>query len=423
MSRLRIWIVLIAALLMATPTAAHLKDIHTEKLPQDPAVLKAYSDIGMLEDMVREWHDPWTFARPKNDVTFLVSASLEKLKIALKSAPDNEELLLFTGLVARYAYNLDIEGSQQAAMDSLARAEKLSPGDYRPQWFLGIFQCQTLESNKGMTRLLALESSRQWNSLSPGFWDDYLYCANITNMPAHALRAGDNLKTLGADHSDFRESLMDIARKRFVMPDPAQTYPASQIWSAENLNSAIQVTSSMFGIQFTLMNDWRVVAPDVKNQTGIFTFTTGPYKGKTGGLSPSILILVRTPKEGETIMEFAMSILREASPKPISVTACPVQDCVSFEGVKAGLYHADGDGHAIITVFQRSAPQHPGLLFEQPNAPPQPTSGQTQAFHPIERLHRVTGTLFYVVLLDSADSILANGKLDYVKFLKGVSVE
>jgi hypothetical protein len=418
-----IWIVIIVSLLTAVPAAAGLKDIHLEKLPQDQAILKICSDVSKVEDLVHEWHDQWKFDTPKSKVVDLLKASLTQLQKAASMAPENEELLLLTGLVAGYAYNVDIEGSHDIATDALTKAHKLAPGDYRPEWFLGALQCQTRETVQGMEYFLSVERAVQWDQVSPGFWDDYLYCASVTIMPAHALRAGKYASVLSGKSSGLRDSLLDIARKRFILPDPTKTYSAKEVWQAENNGSLTIFTSTMFGVRLSSQGTWKLNIRDVQKGIGTAQFGPGPYKGNKGSLYPTILLLIRAPKEGETLSEFAKSLVPNAPLAPSASLFCPVQECLAFEVTSPGLYKEDGAGNAFVTVFARNSPEFPGLLFEEPLALPSEESGKTTFLRPDQRMHRLAGTLYYFVLLDSADSILPNAKIDYENFLKSLRVE
>src|SRR5271166_5184201 len=85
------------------------------------------------------------------------------------SASDNAELFLLAGLVAHLAYNVDVEDGFQTAVDSLDRAHKLAPDDYRPQWFIGIHRCQANQIKDGMEQLLAIEDHIPWKQLPVEF--------------------------------------------------------------------------------------------------------------------------------------------------------------------------------------------------------------------------------------------------------------
>src|SRR5271157_822574 len=158
-------IALVIALLTATPAFASLEDIQKAKLPQTSAVQQAYNDVLAIEPMVVGWSNHWDYPTPKNEVESRLQADLSALQTAALAAPDNEDLLLLTGLAAHYAYNVDVESAYDVAVDADEKAAMLAPDDYRPGWFLGIHQCAATETAKGMNNLLAVEQKFPWQSL------------------------------------------------------------------------------------------------------------------------------------------------------------------------------------------------------------------------------------------------------------------
>jgi hypothetical protein len=336
----------------------------------------------------------------------------------------NEELLLLTGLVAHYAYNVDVDGTYEIAATSFEKAQQLSPNDYRSMWFLGTHQCQTMHTARGMENLLSVESRFAWRDLPTNFWDDYIACATVTNMPAHVLRAADHLKELNAPPSKMREFLVGLVPKRFITPDPSLDYEAKQVWWSDGEKGHPGFTNSMYGFSVRSNGDWKLSFWGVRNGQSGVQVEAGPHRGKAGEVFPNILVLVRTAKQNETLDDFAKEFLKEFVLKPATVGECPTKECNSYEGSKQGGYGKEGDAHAILTVFRSDAPQYPGLLFEKPSSPPESKdSSQVKYYHPNEVMHRLPGTVYYLVMLDSASSVLEKAKQDYVQFLKDMRVE
>lgn len=420
------WILLVGLLssLTPSPALAALKDIQTDKLPQDAAVLKAYNDVAALEEFVHLWSYDWRFDVPKSEVAARLQASLGIFQKALGSATDNQELLLLIGLAAHYAHNVDVEGAFDLAVTSLQRAHSLAPGDYRSEWFLGAHRCESGIVNQGMQELLSVEQTRRWQDLPSGFWDDYLHCSLFAGMPAHGLRAGGHAEKLQPSGSSDRQVFMDLARKRFKTSDPSATYGSGEVWSAKNHDSGIVFTNSMSGISFSAGIEWKVRLHDVKEGLAAALFQIGPYSGRGGSVIPNLLVLARPPKPRESLGDFAQSLFPGKTAKPGRVLACPVEECLSFEIVEPGGYKAEGDARYLVTVFKHDAPDFPGLLFERPSGPSAASDAEkTQFFRPVERLSRLDGTLYYFVALDTADSVAANALLDYTAFLKSIEVE
>ena len=214
---------------------ADIAAIHANALPQETAVLSALDDAKQLEPYSRSWTMNWDYPVAKDEVAARLSKDLGFLTLASKRHPENAELLLLTGLVADYAYNVDVDGSYDAAMNALGQAEKLAPADFRAGWFRATLECQTTQPKAGGDEFLSIEAGHAWDQLPVAFWDDYIECAYITNMPAHLLRAADHLQKLGAPVSERRNAIVDLAHKRFAPFDPEKDYKPEEVWQAENM--------------------------------------------------------------------------------------------------------------------------------------------------------------------------------------------
>lgn len=416
----------IGLLLTAMPAFASLADIQTAKLPQTAAVQQAYSDVQSLEPMVEGWTSNWTYPTPKQNVVSRLNADLSALEAAAQSAPGNEELLLLTGIVAHYAYNVDVASAYQVAVDSFEKAETLAPDDYRPGWFLGIHQCEGADIEPGMNALLAVEQKFPQKSLPVDFWDDYIFCAGVSNMPAHALRAAAYLKSVNAPDSPTVDTVVSTAQARILPLDLSSTIPAANIWqSGGQAGANVVLTNFAFGFAITIPASWQMKLSDVAQGTLVAQFGTGPYQATTNQLYPTILIVSRQPKSGEALSDFANQFLHTNPFKPVTAANCPFKGCLVFEAVSPGTYGANGDGYAFAEVFEADAPEFPGFLLEAPEGPPKQTAGGSQPafYRPPSRFVRASGTLYYLVMLDTAGSILPQAQADFATFLKSLQVE
>jgi hypothetical protein len=424
-SQIRAVLAVTVAVLFSATGFASLRDIRTDHLPNDPSIMQSYSDVLAVEDMVSAWSNQWNYSTPKEQVVLVMTTALDRLVKAGAASPDNEELQLLTGLVAHYAYNVDVSRAYDIAVNSLDRAHQLAPEDFRPQWFLGNHLCQSTENNKGMEAFLAVEGLMPWGKLPYGFWDDYAFCATITAMPAHVLLAADHAEKLGAPMSKMREFLVTNAHNKIQPSSATENYSVKDSWSAANVGSSVVFTSWLCGIRFSTPGNWKPQLFDVKNASCIVPIETAPSQGKTGDVYPYVILVVHQSRPGETLDAFVERTVHNRSLSPAAVPACPLDHCSAFEAVSPGLYKKEGDGHLLVTAFKRDQPEYPGLIFEEPSGPPtsdNKTSG-VRYYHPLERRQRFSGTLFYVVVLDSADSVFSKAKQDYDSFLKSVKVE
>jgi len=403
---------------------ADIGAIHASALPQETAVLAALDEAKQLEAYSQSWTSDWKFSVPKDEVAARLSKDLGFLTLALKNHPENEELALLTGLVARYAYNLDVDGAFDSAMRALAEAEKLLPTDFRAPWFRATLQCQTTESTPGAETFLSIEAGHAWDQLPIAFWDDYMECAALTNMPAHLLRAANYTEKMHAPASAMRAFLRGAAQKRFDAYDPNKTYQPKEVWEGESSSADVTFTSTMCGVRLRTHGAWEVDNISFNNGTCVANFCSGPYKSTARSLRPCMSLLARQPKEGESLLDFAKLFMKKGQFLSDDSLKCPASDCVAMKGVQRGMYKADGDGHGRFVVFERDQPMFPGLIFESPSDLPKSNGATGVAYcRPNQIQERMPGKLYYLVLLDTAASIEDPATKDFDFFLENMKVE
>ena len=412
---------------LALQAHADVAAIHEDRLPQETAVLAALDDARQLEPFCRFWSNNWQFPISKEDVATRLSKDLGFLTIALKSHHENAELLLLTGLVARYAYNLDIPGSYDKAISALGQTEKLTPSDVRAPWFRATLQCQTDESKAGADEFLALEGTHAWEQLPEAFWDDYMECAYIVNMPAHLLRAAAHLEKLHSSTSERRTFLADFTRKRFVSFDHQKEYEPKEVWQGANFGENPEFTSTTCGVRLRAHGNWEANQLGLGKGSCIAYFSTGPYKATTRDMHPSVLLLVRQPDGNETLAEFSkiyMKYEKNGTFEPFLPARCPAAACIAMRGIQKGIYGKDGDGHGRVVVFERDQPEFPGLIFETPREIPKSAGeGGMKFYTPNQIQQRMPGKLYYLVMLDTAASIEEPAMKDFDFFLENLTVE
>ena len=408
----------------AFPAFADIAAIHADRLPQETAVLAALDDAKQLEPYSHSFAFPWKFSIAKEEVATRLGKDLGFLTLAINDHPNNSELLLLTGLVARYAYNLDVPNSHDTALRVLGQAEKLAPSDVRAPWFRATLICQTMQPKPGGDEFLSIEDSHAWDQLPVAFWDDYMECAGVTNMPAHLLRASDHLEKLHAASSERRDALTEATRKRFDPFDPKKEYEPKEVWQGANKGENSEFTSTTWGVRLQTHGDWTINQLAMPKGSCLAYFSTGLYKATTRDLRPSVLLLVQRPTENETLQEYSKKFLKDGIPEPYTPVRCPAATCIAMKVRLPGIYEKDGDGHGRIVVFERDQPEFPGLIFEAPLQLPKSEGDEgTNFYQPNQIEQRIPGKLYYLVLLDTAASIEEPAMKDFDFFLQNLTVE
>ncbi|HEY0308793.1 MAG TPA: hypothetical protein VGB94_11585 [Acidobacteriaceae bacterium] len=413
----------IVPLLMASSLlpAASLRDIHRDKLSQDESVQNALDQTKSVEELVIRWTDKWNADIPKSQVQTMMSMGLAALSRAAKASPQNEELLLATALEAHYAYNVDVDGAESQLILALEAAHKLRPDDYRTTWFMAYHQCQTLEADKGMKALEKIEIAQQWQQLPISFWDDYIACTITTNVPSHGLRAFDRMKQIYPRMANARENMRAMLQGRSVASDPKKEYEARQIWSMEpSASDKALFTSFICGMSFVVKQDDSVHLDNAAQGKCVVSVKTGPYHGSGKPISPTILAMSLVAPPNGSLEDFLKAALHGEQSRDISDMLCPAEKCLSAEAIKPKAYGSDGDGDVQAIAFERSMPLYPGLIYEDP-AIPSVNKADTQGMiylHPDERISRFPGKLYYLIVMDSATSVLDDARRDYSSFLK-----
>jgi hypothetical protein len=122
--------------------------------------------------------------------------------------------------------------------------------------------------------------------------------------------------------------------------------------------------------------------------------------------------------------DFVRSILKVRYPlaRAIAVPTCPADRCLAFDVLDKSMYHSEGGGHLLVAAFAEEAPDFPGLLFERPSEPPKGKPGTTY-YHPVERLHRLPGTLYSIVLLDCNAAIFEKAAADFSSLVRSIRLD
>ena len=420
MSKLVLSLGLLVASLTCYSFAASIKDIRVDKLPDDPALKAALADAQELEPWVRDFEMTWSAPVTQADSEARLAVDMKVAETARAKYPDNEEVALLSGLIASYAYNLEVKKSWDVAHDAFNAAIKLDSSDPRGAWFLAAHNCQTTDRLKeGMSGLLEVESRRPKN-LPSSFWLDYMACATVTDMPAHANYAATRLAP--ADRADSQA--VAILNNSKGAASLTQDYKPGEIWSATAVEGGVSFRSYACGISFTTPADWKPRVYPISGGKCAIELQIPSMKGKHGAWNANILVMSHAELPGDSFPEYAAHVepKGEKQDNPQLQALCGYPNCRTADIFDKDMYPKEGGGHALSLQFERPQPQIAGIALEPFPIPP-PKDRKTPYFSLPDYIARFPGNIYYTIAIDTTVSILPKANEDFITFVKSIRTD
>lgn len=400
--------------------APEIGPIDPAALPDDPAVRKAWAEVRAQAPYAFYWYQEWRHPVPKEDVRKALSAGIAVLQRAARAA-DDREVLLALGIAGRFGHNVDLDGAAEIGLEALERAAARG-GDPRAEWLLAGSYCHGNRAADGLPHLERAVAAARGRALPAGYWHDALFCGLATFMPVHQVRAARALDDLGALTSIERR-WASSAEDLLVSPLLGEEYGKDRAVSFENVSATrVAVTVVPCGLRFVIDGAQRLGIQPVRNGTCFVQTIPGPFPGRTGDVSPGIVLLARAAVPEEPFEAFIDRLMPAERRAPAKDLPCPAARCTSYELHDPAQYPDEGGGLALVVAFEREAPAFPGLLLERPATPRSDKPG-VNVYRLEKRLIRYPGKLRYYVLLDTAESVAPAARAELARFLAELLVE
>lgn len=413
-------LVLILALL--GPPALGALDLPVDATALSPEARSAWLDVLKVAPAAEHWMEKWNRTEPREQVVATLSRSLKLLTGEAEKPTASLDVLLAAGITGRLAHNLDIPGAAEACLKQLAHAAVIAPDDPRPPWQLGVSHCEMGESELAIPQLTRAEGL--WSKAKPpaAYWHTALQCFQLANMPAHVLRAAAQLRRVGELSAQDQTSVRQ-AKELLVTPDPSTKLEPAEAFSIRKAGAGRALVSAPCGYAVPLKPDQPIQASPLQNATCVAQLGLGPFPGKAGEVFPSVLVLARVARKGETLQAFldGLSIMKER--KAVAPIACPAAGCQGFEVDMPTAYLSEGRGIVTAVTMERPQPEFPSVLIEGPSSPPTSDGGQMRYFVLQPRPTRFEGRIFYLFVLDTARSVLTPARGDFKKLVSESLVE
>jgi hypothetical protein len=419
--RTAFWFLMILFVSFQLAYAGHIDQINIERLPQDENVLNGMAEMKKLEPFVEDPIYEWNFGIDKNDVIVKVRTLYNEIGRYSENDPQNGELFLYSGLMAHYAYNLDLQEYGELTEANLQKAKKLMKDDFRPDWFLGLHYVKSEHVNEGMN--LFLEISGKWEIENGLFWEDFALSAFFSQMLQNAIMGLDKAKGILHTDSEYEELFGKEIREKFEVPEKNSKIETKQLWTQIKSDSRNDFISFPLGYRISIPADWKVQPLPYKNGTAGLNIEMEPIKGIEGDVVSTISILAYVPNENESFEDFMKKFMKpDCDLKEYDLNLGLNE--FSYVCTNNNIYSQEGGARILLVYFEREEPEYKGAKLEGLQEFPDTTSDFT--FYDLTEdraFTRFNGKLFYLVILDSCESIFEKGLSEFNRTLKSFAVE
>lgn len=238
-------------------------------------------------------------------------------------------------------------------------------------------------------------------------------------MPSHDLFALEQVVGAGEATEHERRRIAAL-RKELTRSGVAGEIPPQESWATLEAGERAAFRSMPCGFVLRVRGNEELSLPPARQGTCLAQVKKGPFAGMRGPVLPSVTVLARVAKPGETLAGVLAAAARGGARATDST--CPAVPCLRAEADRADLYREEGGGLLVVTAFERPPPALPGLALEEPLGNLPADSQQARYFRPVNP-GRYPGTIFYMVLLDTARSVLPEARAAYEQQLRDLRVE
>jgi hypothetical protein len=247
----------------------------------------------------------------------------------------------------------------------------------------------------------------------------------MAKMPSHVLLGVKQAKQTKTKKSkEIINTLAQYAKDQLKEPPQDQPLEPEQIWTGFQDAGAIKYRNRMFGLSLQVPDGWLARTTGYQNNSAAIFIKPPTKKGLAGSVSSTILCLAHQAQPGEGIADFTSKIL---DPRYSFEEA---QSNLDWDGVKAyqgkadDLYSDEAGANNYLIAFSRKAPEQPGILLEFPVVINKPDSETGISYYQSQaEYNRLPGEIYYLLILDTTESVFQESKEEFDLILRNLIVE
>jgi len=379
----------------------NINSIDPKKIENSEKYLSCFTYLKDNQTLYDHWSQEWKQDISKEEVI----TKLKEIYSTFGSIPGtNTELLLLKGDIAHYLYNLDLNNYNDSALNYYSEAIKAAPDDYRGYWFLANHYAQSNVSAKAIELFLKAEQLKPADK-QVDFWEEYTMAAAFAHMPSHAVYGMDKVKSIRGMAGKAENQVGESIFKQLTDINRDNSYKKEEIWSAEK-GDKVGFVCRPLGIKIFIDSTWNVTVYNYAKHTSGFVIEPPVLKDKKGKeISYTIAILMKVVNDSDKLEDYINKSSQGYKNKTKIRFSDKYKDLIAYEIREKGIYQATGGGHLYSIGIERTMPEYPGLLLENPVAVPSVEAGKVNYFTSTAVRNRFKGKIFYNILLDTCEDI------------------
>ena len=375
--------------------------IDIRKIENGEKYLTCFSYVKENQAFYDHWSPEWKYELKKEDLI----AKLKEAYTVFNSIPDkNTELLLLMGDISHYLYNLEVSIEYQTALDNYQAAIRKSPDDYRAYWFQANHYALSDKAVKGAEMFLKAEKILP--TVKPvDFWEEYGQSMSFANMPSHAIYSMDKTRSILGREGNNENVMGEGILKQLGDANRNSNYKKEDLWYVSK-GEKVAFICRPLGIKLLIDSTWQVSPYNYSNRASGFTMEPPTVKNKKGkGIGFSIAIIMKVANDSDKLEDYINNISGKYQIKTKIQFSDRYKNLIAYEIIDKSTYKTLGGAHLYSIGIERTSPDYPGLLLENPVALPNTETGVINYFRATGGKTRFKGRIFYNILLDTCEDI------------------
>jgi len=375
--------------------------IDIRKIENGEKYLTHFSYVKENQPYYDHWSPKWKYELKKEE---LITKLKEAYTVFNSIQDKNTELLLLMADISHYLYNLEVNSEYQTALENYQAAIRKSPDDYRAYWFLANHYALSDHTVQGAEMFLKAEKILPTDKPAD-FWEEYGRSMALANMPSHAIYSMDKTRSILGREGNTENVVGEGMLKQLGDANRNSNYKMEELWYASK-GEKVAFICRPLGIKLLIDSIWQVAPYAYSNHACVITMEPPTLKNKKGEeIGFSIAIIMKVASDSDKLEDYLNKTSGNYQNKTKMQFSDKYKDLMAYEIKDKSTYKNWGGAHLYSVGIERTSPEYPGLLLENPVALPHTETGKVNYFIGTGGKTRFKGRIFYNILLDTCEDI------------------